>query len=973
MPKALLIVLSFLQIGLHAASTGLDAVGQLAVAPALSRSDSGDFAYERLESGIQFRVGATIKNVLFHGPDIVRVNANLGRPHTAHPSLVVVKPAGHARFGIKESTTHLEVTTSALVVRVEKRTGALAFLRPDGTAITREAPATPGAIRELTISGAPTYEVKQTFTLARDESLYGLGQYDKPYMDYRGREVLLVQTNIGIVVPFLLSTKRYGILWDAASKSTFKDDATGATFWSESSPAGVDYYLVAGGTMDGVIANYRSLTGPAPMLPKQAFGLFMSKERYHTQDELVGVVKRFREDGFPLDYIVQDWQYWGGGSWGGEWDGKWSGMIWNKERFPDPAAAIREIHENLHAKVMISIWPSVGNDTELARELDAKGLLHEPLHWISRKARIYDAFHPEGRATYFKHIKKGLLDVGIDALWMDGTEVEVDSACHDPAKVEADIKRLGANFLGDYTRNLNNYSLVTTQGTYEGQRALSDKRVLTLTRSAWNGQQRYSALSWSGDTTASWAIFRNQISGGVNVAMAGQPYWTQDTGGFFIPGHYRTGARTNPEYRELFARWHQFGIFNPVYRIHGTDIEREPYRFRESDPEFYASLTAAAGLRYRLIPYIYGLAWQTTDRGYTLMRGLPMDFPDDVRARRIDDQFMFGGAFLVHPVTRAIYRPITPPPPAIPVEHLQTPDGRPGVSVEYFEGRNFEKSVGQRIEPKIDHTWPGPPLTDPPAGLDSLFNFSGRWQGVIVAAEDGEHEIGVGGDDGFRLWLDERLVAEDWQEAAMRYKCTKLTLRKGQKVTFKIDYYQGAHDRALRLGWRTPSQIAGASSGIIDTIDTYLPAGADWFDFWTNQRHVGGTTASQVCPLDRFPLYVRAGSIVPMSPVMQYTTEKPDAPYEIRIYPGADATFTLYEDDNETYAYEKGQRATVDLVWNDKEKTLKIGAREGSFPGMITERQLNIVVMKPGQSAGTQVAPDAKTITYTGKPATVKL
>ncbi len=971
MKKTTILLLSLIGTGLQAAPTGLNAVGQLLVAPSLAHEASSEFSYARLEHGVQFRVGDTVKNVLFHGPEIVRVNANLGRPHVAHPSLVVVKPAGDARYRVKETTTHLDVTTSALVVRVEKKTGALVFLRLDGTIITREASRAPGAIIERTISGAPTYEVKQTFTLAPDESLYGLGQYDKRYMDYRGNEVLLVQTNIGIVIPFLLSTNRYGILWDAASKSTFKDDATGATFWSESSPAGVDYYLVAGETMDGVIANYRSLTGPAPMLPKQAFGLFMSKERYTTQDELVGVVKNFRKDGFPLDYIVQDWQYWGGGTWGGEWDGKWSGMVWNKERFPDPAAAIREIHDQ-NAKVMISIWPVVGNDTELARELDVKGLRHEPLHWVSRKARVYDAFHPEARAIYFKHIKKGLLDVGIDALWMDGTEVEVDSACHDPAKVEADIKGLGHNYLGDYTRNLNNYSLMTTKGVYYGQRAISDKRVVTLTRSAWSGQQRYSAFSWSGDTTASWDTLRSQISGGLNVAMAGQPYWTQDTGGFFIPGHYRTGAKTNREYRELFARWNQSAIFNPIYRIHGTDIEREPYLFRETDPEFYASLTAAASLRYRLIPYIYGLAWQSTNSGYTMMRGLPMDFPDDVRVRRIDDQFMFGGAFLVHPVTRAIYRPIVPPAPAIPPEYLQTPDGRRGVSVEYFEGRNFEKSVGKRIEQMIDNTWPGPPLTEPPAGLDSLYNFSGRWHGVIVAAEDGEHEIGVGGDDGFRLWLDDRLVANDWQDAAMRYRSAKLTLQKGQKVAFKIDYYQGAHDRALRLGWRTPSQIAAGPAEIDDTIETYLPAGADWFDFWTNQRYGGGATVKQVSPLDRFPLYVRAGSIVPMSPVMQYATEKLDAPYEIRIYPGANASFTLYEDDNETYAYEKGQRATVDLFWDDQTKTLNIGARNGSFPGLVTERQLNIVLINLRQVAGIQTATDVKTVNYKGKATKVK-
>ena len=971
--------IGFLALGLalltpnaSATPTGLNPVGQLQLTGELASANSPAFAYTQLENGVQLRVGEVVKNILFYGPDIVRVNANGGQSHTPHPSLTVLMKPEAVPFKLTETATHLQLVTSRLRLEIDKQTGTVGYFRPDGSVITRESAKHPAGIKPLTISNAPTYEVKQTFTLAAGESLYGLGQYDKRYMDYRGQNVLMVQTNIGIVIPFLLSTNRYGILWDAASKSTFKDDATGATFWSESSPAGIDYYFIAGETMDGVIAGYRQLTGPAPMFPKAAFGLFMSKERYKTQDELVGVVKRFRQDGFPLDYIVQDWQYWGGGVWGGEWDGKWSGMVWNKERFPNPAAAIREIHEN-HAKVMISIWPSVGNDTDLARELDSKGLRYAPIHWISKKARIYDAFSEEGRAIYFKYIKKGLLDVGIDALWMDGTEVEVGSACHDPRKVEADIKSLGNNALGDYTRYLNAYSLVTTQGTYEGQRSTSDKRVLTLTRSSWNGQQRYAALAWSGDTTASWETFRNQIAGGLNVAMAGQPYWTQDTGGFFVPGHYRNGAKSKPEYRELFARWNQFAIFNPIYRIHGTDIEREPYLFRENDPEFYSSMLSAAQLRYRLIPYIYGLAWQSTDRGYTMMRGIPMDFPDDVKARKIDDQFMFGPSFLVQPVTRAIYRVGSPPPPTIPAEYLQTPDGRPGVAAEYFEGRNFEKSAGKLIEPNIDHVWPGPPLAEPPAGLRSLDNFSGRWDGVIVAAEDGEHEIGVEGDDGFRLWLDGKLVAEDWRDAAPRFKGTKITLKKGQRVAFKIDYYQGRNTRCLRLGWRTPSQIATDAGAVNNMVETYLPAGADWYDFWTNERHTGGSLVARACRFDTFPLYVRAGSIVPMSPAMHYATEKPDAPYEIRIYPGADATFTLYEDDNETYAYEKGQRATIELRWDDKARTLSVGKRLGSFPGMVAEREFRVVLASGSQAVGTAEAATARAVLYSGQSLQIKL
>jgi len=954
---------------LFAAPTGLDTAGQLQLSSALGSAKPDAFAFIQLQNGVQLRVGDVVKNVLFYGPDIVRVNASLGQSFTTQPSLTVVLTPPAVSFKVTDTAAGLQLSTASLRVVADKKSGALTFLRPDGSVITRERADRPTEIKQVTISDAPTYDVKQTFTLAPDESLYGLGQYNQRYTDYRGQEVLMVQTNIGIVVPLLVSTKRYGIMWDIYSKSIFKDDANGASFWAESAPAGVDYYFIAGQTMDGVIAGYRQLTGAAPMFPKSAFGLWMSKERYKTQDELITVVKRFRSEGIPIDNIVQDWQYWGGGTWGGSWDGYWSGMIWNKERFPNPTTLTHTLHDELHVKLMNSIWPSVGNDTDLARELDAKGLRFPPLHWISKKARIYDAFSADGRAIYFKHIKKGLLDVGVDALWMDGTEVEVDSACHDPRKVEADIKSLGKNAMGDFTRYLNPYSLMTTKGTYEGQRATGNKRVFTLTRSSWVGQQRYAALPWSGDTTAGWDTFRNQISGGVNVAMAGQPYWTQDTGGFFIPGKWKSGPEV-PAYRELFARWHQFAAFNPIYRIHGTDIEREPYVFKTADPEVYKSIIDANHLRYRLIPYVYSLGWLSTSAGYTMMRGLPMDFPDDLALRKIDDAYMFGPAFLVHPVTKPLYRVGTPPPPTIPANVLTTPDGKPGVAVEYFEGRNFDKSVSTTVDAKVDYSWPGAPLAEPPAGLKNCDNFSGRWQGAITAPEEGDYEIGAEGDDGVRLWLDGKLVVDDWSMHPLRYQSVKLSLRRGQKVALKLDYFNGTGGRGLRLAWKPPGQSATA---VNNTIETQLPAGANWYDFWTNERLTGGQTVRKACPLDIFPVYVRAGSIVPMSPVMNYVTEKPGAPYEIRIYPGADATFTIYEDDNETYAYEKGRRATVQLRWDDQARTLSVGQRQGTFPGMITEREFRVVLASEAAGVGILESSAAQSIRYRGEALRVKL
>jgi alpha-D-xyloside xylohydrolase len=957
-------VTAILLSGLAHAATGLDGHGQLK--PVLTATGSS-FGFQKLDNGVQLRVNGVFKNVLFYGPETVRVNANLGQPHTIQPSLTVVASPAKVSFKVKESDAALTIVSDKLVVLVDKTSGALTFQRPDGSIITRERATRPAELKEVTISGAPTYEVKQTFTLTPDESLYGLGQYNEPYMDYRGQKVKLVQSNIGIVVPLLVSTKRYGILWDIYSKSFFTDDTNGASFWAESAPAGVDYYFIAGKTMDDVIAGSRQLTGAAPMFPKQAFGLFMSKERYQTQKRVLEVARNFRAAGFPLDYMVQDWQYWGSDK-----DGTWSGMTWNKERYPDPAGMCKTLHDDLHMKLMISIWPSVGNDTELAHELDAKGLRFAPLHWISKKARIYDAYSPEGRAIYFKYIKKGLLDVGVDALWMDGTEVEVGGACHNQNEVEADIKSLGTNALGDFTRYLNPYSLLTTKGTYEGQRATSNKRVLTLTRSSWAGQQRYAALPWSGDTSASWNTLRNQISGGINVCMAGQPYWTQDTGGFFV--NY-PGGQNNPEYRELFARWNQFAIFNPLYRIHGTSIEREPYIFKTLDPEMYQSLLDAAQLRYRLLPYIYALAWQSTTNGYTMMRGLPMDFPDDRNVRKTDDAFMFGPAFLVHPVTRTMYHVPKPAPGTVPGSVFQTPDGKPGLAVQYFEGVNFDKPAGKVIEPKVDHRWPDPPLAEPPGGLGNCNDFSARWEAVMTMPEDGEYEIGAEGDDGVRLWLDGKLVVDDWGTHAMRWKGRKLHFAKDQKVALKIEYFQGNGDRGLRMGWKTPSQLAAeaASAPKVDNVaETYLPAGADWYDFWTNERFAGGQTVKQEVPLDQLPLFVRAGSIVPMGPVVQYATEKPDAPYEIRIYPGADASFTLYEDDNETYDYERGKFATTELKWNDQARTLTIGKRSGEFPGMVKERDFRVVLMSSKQGAGLAVEQNPQAnVRYSGKAMTV--
>ncbi len=933
----------------------------------LVRKLDDGFSYRRLSNGVQIKLGDTVKSIIFYGPKTVRVNSHLGQNYWQHPSLVVIDQPDVVAFDLEDTAGMLTLHSNALTIAIDKHSGALSFRDSSGRLYTRESASAPQHIEKVMIADAPSYEVSNTFSLKEDEAIYGFGfindteirqRSSDTLLNRRGQELSLIQTNVGIVIPVMMSTENYGILWDTYSVMTFKDDAEGATLWAESAPGGVDYYFMAGDSMDGVVSAYRDLTGDAPMYPKQVFGLFMSKERYPNQERLVEVARTFREEGFPLDYIVQDWQYWGGAD-----DGSWSGMTWDAERYPDPEAMTSAIHD-LNMKLMVSIWPSVGNDTALAAELDSRGLRFEPLHWISKQARIYDAFSEQGREIYFKHIKAGLLDKGVDALWMDGTEVEVGSASWDASLVASDIKRLGNNAIGDFSRYLNPYTLMTTLGTYEGQRATSNQRVFTLTRSSWAGAQRTAAASWSGDIGASWNTLREQISGGANVTVTGNPYWTNDIGGFFVPNF--PGGENNPAYRELFARWFQYGAFNPIMRVHGTDIEREPYIFKTLDPAVYDALKQAVDLRYRMLPYTYSLSWQVTANDYTLMRPLAMDFPKDRNVYNVDDAFMYGPSLLVHPVTRPMYHLQEPPPKTIPGTYLRTPDNQAGLAGQYFTGRNFEQPAGQVVDAVLDHSWPAPPLADFPPGLSSIQDFSARWEGSLIAPESGEYEIGLEGDDGFALYLNGEKVIEDWNEGGRRYHGVKRRLEKGERVKLKVEFYQAGGNRNIRLSWRTPTDQALLEKNrpaLDTTVATYLPAGTDWYDYYSHEKISGGQMHVRNAPLDIIPLYVRAGSILPTGPSLQYATERPDAPYDITVYIGADASFTLYEDDNESYDYESGEYSTVTLTWDDKKKMLTIGEREGSFEGMSKRREMNIRLVSHAQKN----QPSRKVV-YDGSP-----
>lgn len=643
-------------------------------------------------------------------------------------------------------------------------------------------------------------------------------------MDYRGKEIVLSQANEIAVVPFLLSTYGYGILWNNYSKTIFSEFQNKMSFMSEFGV--VDYCLVSGKSADQIISGYRQLTGKAPMFKKSAYGFWQSKERYGSFDELIETVAEYRKRSLPIDNIVQDWRYWGDNS-------MWSSMYFEPYYYPNPADHIKQLHD-LNVNLMCSVWPAVGDRSHLYSELKEKNLLFAPKHWSS--GYLIDFYNPEAKSIYYHHLKRGLLDNGVDAIWFDGTEPEVDHTAT-REHTEKSIKELGMSYLGDMKEFLNTYSLEVTKGIYENYRTDNwNNRLFILTRSVFAGQQRYGAVTWSGDIGANWNVMRKQISAGLNFCMSGIPYWTHDIGAFFPSGNggkYPSGI-ADSAYCELYARWFQFGVFTPIFRSHGTGTPREVYRFASNDL-VYNSLKTSLNLRYRLLPYIYSNAWHVYNDDYTLMRALPMDFSDK-RVKHIDNSYMFGPSLLVQPVTVPMY---------------------------------YKSTNGQDIS-------------------------------------------------------DRNMIA--------KYK---------KNGTF---YKQ------------------------LNTLQTiYLPSGSNWYDFWNGKIYKGGKYVTVSSPLDRLPLFVKAGTILPMGPFIQYATEKSQDPIEIRIYRGKDASFTLYEDDANTYNYEKGQYATIDFSWNDSSKELVISERKGHFDGMNDMKKFNVVLVDENCGIGIEVVEKGRMIDYYGK------
>jgi alpha-D-xyloside xylohydrolase len=694
----------------------------------------------------------------------------------------------HADFSVTETPDTITLTTAKLKIAVTRKNSAIVFYDSTGRKLTEEDSRT---MRPVEVNGEKTYHLGRfTNMWATQEAFYGLGQHQAGVWNYRGESVDISQDNTNISIPLLLSSSGYGIFWNNPSRSRFNNRFVHALYISSEVADEMDYYFLYGPEFDQIIGEYRELTGKAPLFGEWAYGYWQCKNRYASQAELLGIARKYRELHIPLDNIVQDWFWW-----------KIMGEpVWN-DNYPDPKGMIEELHSE-HVHLMISVWPFFRPGSAVYDYMDKEGYFiakTKVAGFHPAGQALYDAFNPEARKYYWKLMNDALFKIGVDAWWLDTTEPETEGR-------EDNILVDHRTFVGSGARYANLYPLMTTTAVYQGQRFGSiQKRVFILSRSAFAGVQRNAAAVWSGDVDPNWETFRRQIAAGLNYSLSGLPYWTTDIGGF------GSANPDDPAYRELYARWFEFGAFCPVFRAHGTRTTNQN-EIWSYGPEMQRLLTCYDRLRYRLMPYIYSVAWMTTKENYTPMRALVMDFREDPRVWNIGDQFLYGPALMVNPVT-------------------------------------------------------GP----------------------------------------------------------------------------------------------------GATSRHV-----YLPK-TEWYDFWTGKESQGGRAMEAVAPLDRMPIFVRAGSIVPMGPDEEYTQEKPADPIELRVYRGADGDFTLYEDEGDSYDSEKGVYATIPLHWDEAKQTLTIGERKGKFPGMLEKRTFRIVFVRENHGVG--IAPEStadKTVTYAGTRVEVK-
>ena len=600
------------------------------------------------------------------------------------------------------------------------------------------------------------------------------------------------------------------------------------SIWSEMS-RDMDYYFIAGQNFDDVISGYRTLTGKASLYPKWVLGFWQSRERYQSSQDIEDNLSEFRRRHIPIDNIVQDWNYWRLPDWGAH--------DFEASRYPNPQAMLDSVHA-MHGRFMISVWPKFYDTTEHYKELDEKGWMYrqavkDDIHdWLGFRGSMYDAYDEGARKLFWKQMDDHLYSKfnkngvpGIDAWWMDASEPNV----RDCTPMWYRKALCGPTALGTSTEYFNAYSTVNADAIYNGQRSVwkgkaNEPRVFLLTRSGFAGEQRFSTATWSGDIGTRWEDMRAQMTAGLNYSMSGVPFWGMDQGGFCVENRYveaqklfnETGEENEDlkEWRELQARWNQFGAFIPLFRSHGQWPTREIWNIAPDNHPTYKSFVYYDQLRYRLMPYMYSMAAWAHFKDYTLMRALVMDFNGDKEVENIGNQWMFGPALMACPVG-------------------------------YYKARN--RSV-------------------------------------------------------------------------------------------------------------------------------YFPKQCGWYDFYTGEHYDGGQHLVVDAPYEKIPVFVREGAIIPFGPAMEWCDEKPAELINLYVYEGQDGSFQLYEDEGTNYNYEKGKYATIEIAYNDADKTVSFGKRNGAFKGMLKNRRFNVVLVKKDQPRDLNLDnPEGKMVQYSGKAVSVKL
>ena len=696
------------------------------------------------------------------------------------------RPEGTAESRLWKSHA-ATLDTGAIKVLISLDWGNLEFQDEQGHRLTQEFQDAPRRYAKTEVNGESLYAVSERFYPQVQEGIYGLGQHQNGVFNYRGTTLELAQANTDVTIPLMVSTLGYGIFWNTAASSYFDNRFPSEIKFSSNASHAIDYYFLYGPEFDQIFHQYREMTGHAPLYGEWAYGFWQSKDRYKSSDELLNIAAKYRDAHVPLDNIVQDW-YW----WVHQGDPEY-----RADAYPDMPQTLSKLHDE-HVHAMISVWAMFDPQSKNWQQMKSLGL-------TIPDTTDYDATNPSAGDFYWKNLLGKLAAQGWDGFWLDSSEPERQYAHGGQSDAALYDKKL---FIGNGALYTNVFPLMHTGNIYTHWRETTNsKRLFILTRSGFAGDQRYAATTWSGDVFSTFQAFTRQIPAGLNFALSGMPYWTTDIAGYGPP--YARDTH-DPSYQELYTRWYEFGTFCPIFRTHGhrANEENEIFSYEPVTP----ILVGYDKLRYRMLPYIYSLAWKVTSNDSTIMRPLVMDWRTDEKVWNIGDEFMFGPSILVSPVAQ-----------------------------------------------------------------------------------------------------------------------------------------EGAKERYL-----------------------YLPSAPRWYDFWTGKIMQGSQRFDADAPLDRIPLYVKAGSILPLGPEVEYAGEKSDAPIELRIYRGADGHFDLYQDQGDTYKYEKGERALIPMAWNESAGTLTIGARVGSYPSMPKVQKFTVVFVDENHGIGGKVSTTVdKTVEYAGDAVTI--